>query len=84
MLTRIKNYFKEINRIRRLMKEQSVSDDLLYGVVLWINGNPVLDGMNAFLTKSDALLNISKREEIVPSGIKIQYTIIRIEKAIQR
>ena len=56
---------------------------LLYGVVLWVNGNPTLDGMKAFSTKKEALSEADKWEKTPkPLGVTLQLTIIRIEKAI--
>ena len=59
-------------------------NDLLYGVVEWINGNPVLDGMPYFDDKDAALKYTSERADMGEMGLpmKVEYTIIRLKKAI--
>jgi len=58
--------------------------DLLYGVVEWINGNPVLDGMPYFDDKDAALKYATERADMGSMGLpmKVEYTIVRLEKAI--
>lgn len=59
-------------------------NDLLYGVVEWIDGNPVLDGMPYFDDKDTALKYATEQAGmggmILP--MKVEYTIIRLKKAI--
>ena len=58
-------------------------NDLLYGVVQWINSHPILDGIKYFTTKDAALKYAQKlSEEADPFGITVSYTIIRLEKSI--
>jgi len=69
-------------------KAASVSNsrliDGLYGVVEWINGNPVLDGMPYFDDKDAALKYASERADMGAMGLpmKVEYTIVRLKKAI--
>jgi len=59
------------------------SSDLLYGVVEWVNDNPILDGMECFETKIKALESANARNNMrKPEGIGVTYTIIRLERVI--
>lgn len=57
---------------------------LLYGVVEWINDNPVLDGMPYFDNKEEALEYVAELEKKGNMGLPctVKYTIIRLKNHI--
>lgn len=62
------------------------SDGALYGVVEWINDNPILDGMPYFQTKSKAMKYIGERlgalEKLKLENIEVRFTIIQLKKGV--
>jgi hypothetical protein len=47
-------------------------------LVLWLNGNPIIDGAYYFDTREDALNHFKSLPKV--QGIEITYTICRIVK----
>jgi hypothetical protein len=61
----------------------STEATLLYGVVQWFAGNPILDGMSCFDTKAQAIENANEKEKLSALTIfDVEYTVIRIVKAV--
>ena len=62
---------------------ESASSGLLYGVVQWINGKPILDGMKAFSSQEKAIAEANEWESgPIPDGVELRHTIIRIKTTI--
>lgn len=51
---------------------------MLYGVVQWINGNPVLNGMKYFINKGQCFNYINMQPHV--DFAEVEYTIIELEK----
>ena len=65
------------------MQKASELNDWLYGVVEWLNENPILDGMPYFKTKKEAILYAKHKEEIAKKyKMNLRWTIIRLKKAV--
>ena len=47
-------------------------------IVLWLNGNPIIDGAYYFDTREDALNHFKSLPKV--EGVEITYTICRIVK----
>ena len=55
--------------------------ELLYGIVEWLNGHPILDGMKCFTTKDQAVEYADIQEKLsAKTKYDVNYTIIRLEK----
>ena len=65
-------------------KEKGKDPDLLYGVIQWIDDNPILDGMSYFDTKEKAIRYIEEQsvfdKKLHLKESKIKYSIVRLEK----
>ncbi len=60
-----------------------MSQNNLYGVVEWLDENPILDGMKCFADKDKAFNHAEKQEALgLINGFGIKCTIIRLEKAM--
>ena len=62
--------------------------DLLYGVVKWLDGHPLLDGMPYFNDVKAATKYALRLEKIgkatgKATGVDVRYTIIKLRKAIK-
>lgn len=63
------------------MKAEST---ILYGVVEWLNGEPLLDGMKYFMTRNNAIQWADRQEKFYEgASFKTAFTIISLEKGIE-
>lgn len=65
-----------------LAPAESRLSGLLYGVVEWIDGNPILDGMTYFESKENAMTAArDNHSEAAKLGFNVKYTVIRLVRA---